>query len=415
MQKKLLVLIFISLFFTNLFSVINSETNNELLKIYLESGSHIDKNYMRRNIDFVQFVNDRFTSDFHIMVNKDKTGPGGKRYQIILLGKDQFSSAKDTLTFETYPNQSDDQTRRDMLQNIKAGLVRYATDAGHIEKFDITPTQTVTTIEEENVDKWNNWSFKLELEGDYDKEKSQRKTNFGTSFQAKRVTKQWKSDNDVSYNYEYNKYITDTTITAKQEKIRVWGELVKSIGNNWSIGGKYRNKSSTYSNLEFSSEVMPAIEYNIFPYSQSSNKFFTINYGIGYKYNNYIDTTIFGKMRESMVVQELNSELKVIKPWGEIDISLEAQTYIPDFEYNHISLSGRVSFNLTRGFSVFGRGKISRIEDQIHLPLEKGETEDVLLEVREQATDYSLDFRIGIVFNFGSIYNSVVNPRFTGW
>jgi hypothetical protein len=37
---------------------------------------------------------------------------------------------------------------------------------------------------------------------------------------------------------------------------------------------------------------------------------------------------------------------------------------------------------------------------------------EVLLRLRELATEYSFDFGVGLSYTFGSIYNNVVNPRF---
>lgn len=406
MKKKLFILILFVLGSIKLFSI----PSNGFIKVYLDCH-RCDDNYIKQNISFTQFVNNRFSADFHVMVNEERTGGGGEKYQIMLLGRGQYSGIQDTLNFKTYSNQSSDKTRIDLVKNIKAGLIKYAVDANLIESISVDPIQEKKPVK--NGDKWNKWVFEIDLDGDYEEEKSNIKENIGIRLEARRITKEWKIDNNIRYNYEQSKYITDSaTIIGIQREANFNGRIVKSISSHWSVGTKYRAENSSYSNLDFAYILGPAIEYNIFPYHQSTNKLFTLNYGVGYKYNNYIDQTIFGKMQESFAVQLLTSELRVTKPWGEIDINIETQTFIPDFDYNHFTLWGRVDFNLFRGFSLFGWGSISRIHDQVALRLEEGSTEDVLLEVSEQATDYSMDFRIGLNYTFGSIYNDVVNPRF---
>ena len=47
--------------------------------------------------------------------------------------------------------------------------------------------------------------------------------------------------------------------------------------------------------------VMPGIEYNIFPYSESTRRQLRILYKVGYGYANYIDTTEYFLFKETPV------------------------------------------------------------------------------------------------------------------
>lgn len=57
-------------------------------------------------------------------------------------------------------------------------------------------------------------------------------------------------------------------------------------------------------------------------------------------------------------------------------------------------------------------GSFALVHDQISLPLGGSTLEDVLLQRKMQATDYSYYTSFGFTYTFGSIYNNVVNPRF---
>jgi hypothetical protein len=57
-------------------------------------------------------------------------------------------------------------------------------------------------------------------------------------------------------------------------------------------------------------------------------------------------------------------------------------------------------------------GSFAFVHDQISLPLGVSTLEDVLLQRKMQATDYSYYTYFGFTYTFGSIYNNVVNPRF---
>ena len=69
---------------------------------------------------------------------------------------------------------------------------------------------------------------------------------------------------------------------------------------------------------------------------------------------------------------------------------------------------------LFQGFSFNVFGSYSKINDLIGLPKGEASTEEILLRLRQLATHYSYSVNFGISYSFGSIFNSVVNPRYGG-
>jgi len=67
---------------------------------------------------------------------------------------------------------------------------------------------------------------------------------------------------------------------------------------------------------------------------------------------------------------------------------------------------------LFKGFSFNVFGDYSRIRDQISLVKGDASTEDVLLRLRQLSSGYSYFMGFGVSYSFGSIFNTVVNPRF---
>jgi hypothetical protein len=76
------------------------------------------------------------------------------------------------------------------------------------------------------------------------------------------------------------------------------------------------------------------------------------------------------------------------------------------------SIGGHVSVRVFRGLNVNVGGDLSSIHDQINLRLKDLSDEDVLVRARERGTSYRYFMNFGISYTFGSIFNSVVNPRF---
>lgn len=85
---------------------------------------------------------------------------------------------------------------------------------------------------------------------------------------------------------------------------------------------------------------------------------------------------------------------------------------MPDFSKNRIVLYSELSIRIIKGLSFDLYGQFSSIHDQISLPKASASSEEILLQQRQLATQYSFFVSAGISYTFGSMYNSVVNPRF---
>ena len=54
----------------------------------------------------------------------------------------------------------------------------------------------------------------------------------------------------------------------------------------------------------------------------------------------------------------------------------------------------------------------SRIRDQLSLPARGATDEEVLLRLRQLQSGYEYNVGVGVTYTFGSIFSSIVNPRF---
>ena len=72
-----------------------------------------------------------------------------------------------------------------------------------------------------------------------------------------------------------------------------------------------------------------------------------------------------------------------------------------------------MEFRITRGLSITVGGGASLIHDQINIAKTAATEEEILTKQKEMETNYSYNINFGITYTFGSIYNNVVNPRFS--
>ena len=159
---------------------------------------------------------------------------------------------------------------------------------------------------------------------------------------------------------------------------------------------------------------MPAIEYDLFPYSESTRRQFRFLYKLGFNRVKYVEETIYEKTEETLYNQSLTATLEFRQPWGNISTTLEGSHYFHDPSFYRIKLQGYISVRVFRGFSFNVRGRYERIHDQLALPKGDATIDEVLLRRKELATDYDYSFSVGFRFTFGSVYSNVVNPRFEG-
>jgi hypothetical protein len=62
--------------------------------------------------------------------------------------------------------------------------------------------------------------------------------------------------------------------------------------------------------------------------------------------------------------------------------------------------------------SVSAEARASRIRAQSSLRRRGATPEEILLRLRELQSGYEYDFSLSLTYTFGSIFSSIVNPRF---
>ncbi|HMA62078.1 MAG TPA: hypothetical protein VKP78_05450 [bacterium] len=390
---------------------VNKNNSNGAPKVFLDCN-FCDFDYLRTNVDFVNYVRERKEAGIYVMVSSQHTGSGGRRYIINFIGQNGFQNKNDTLAFNTRKDATDDMVRNKMQKYIKIGLMPYIAHSSVAKNIEInySSVDSEEIIEEDN---WDNWVFSVQISGDMDSEESNQDYDADLELQAERITKEWKIETDFDYRYNREDYNTDDeTITAIRSSYQLDGLAVKSLGNHFSIGLFNMMGANKYSNLNFYFRTSPAVEYNFFPYEESNLRQLCLRYFIGYRYNNYIETTIYNKNKEYLPGQSLSIDLEYKRRWGEISVFLEASNYFPDLDKNRFTLYNSFNLNLFKGLSLYIGGSASLIHDQVSLAKESITKEERLLQIKEIQTDYSYSLRLGLEYTFGSIYNNIVNPRF---
>jgi hypothetical protein len=186
----------------------------------------------------------------------------------------------------------------------------------------------------------------------------------------------------------------------------------RRIGNHEHLSQLLDRRVHRQESHDLAIEIGPAVEYNIFPYEESTRRALTFILGAFFNYFDYDEITIFDETTETRPSGVLEIEYSVRQPFGTINIGFGAFAYLDNLEQHSFELGGRLNIRLVRGLELNINGEIERIKDQIHLARGGATDEEVLLRRRELGTEWRYRLGLSLSYTFGSIYNNVVNPRF---
>jgi hypothetical protein len=388
----------------------------EPLRVFLDCDDYTcDFDYFRREVDFVSYVRDRTDAELHVLVTSQSTGAGGQEYTLFFIGLGNREGAQDTLRYASLPDETEDVTRSGLVQTFKLGLVRYLAPTSVGRSLEVTyrgagDEASVGPI----YDPWDLWVFRVSVGGEFDAESRENSKSLDGSLSAGRITEDFKLDFRAEGDWSQDSFELEeegekSTFSQRSFEGRATG--VWSLSPHWSAGGTASASGSTRQNQDLTLRAGPAVEYNIYPWAESTQRQITFLYKLEVVSFNYEEVTLFDKTEETRMTQSLGIASAFQRPWGELALSLEGSNFLDNFEQHRIEFFTRMEIRLFRGLSLDIEGDAARIKDQIYEPKEDIPLEDILLRRRELGTDYRLSLEIGFSYTFGSVFNNVVNPR----
>lgn len=382
-------------------------------RVYLDCD-RCDRSYLRRNLTFVNYVRDRKQADIHLMGTVQQTGGGGTLYRLEFIGQGPFQGLLFELTYEAAPTLTRDERRRGLADRIRLGLVPFVNRTPVRDRLSVSydpPDEDATNAAPED-DPWNQWVFEISGSGRFDTEEQEESYDVRGEVEASRITRAWKLEFQAQSDYELDIFeLNGEEVSSSSQDYDVDADVVKSLGPRWGAGVSGTAFSRTFTNTLFAVRVEPAVEHNLFPYRLSDQKELTITYQVGPEYRNYREETIFNQEREFLVEQSLRIALDLDQPWGGISSSLRGSHYVHDVTKNRVQFRNYLNLQIVEGLSLRLSFNAELIRDQLHLPAEDPDDEEVLLRRQSRATSYQMSGSIGLSYTFGSIYNNVVNTR----
>ena len=401
-----------SLFFLFFITLTSVYSQNNSIKLFLKCSC--DSNYIRDQINYIDYVRDQEDANIILEVYGDPNGNRGK-YSIYFIGKNNFIGMDDKLSFESHPKMTNDEIRSGLKDKIQRGILKYLVKTTDINDLNISITKLDNNISDSDsliVDKWKNWIFEISASGYYEKESSRKVNDFNGRFEINRYTEDWRIETTLRFFKRIEEFLSETNNFKSSRVYKgAYGKIVRSISDHWSTGIFYGLSKDSYENIKFSNNLSPAIEYSIFPYKDVVRREMVLEYKIGYRKNNYQSKTIYGKNDEFLGIHSFAFKTRYRQNWGDIYSRFSFFTYLHDNSKNRLTFDNYLNIRIFEGFSLRLGAEIRFIRDQINLAAGQASIEDLLLQQRSIATDFYNEFRLGLTYTFGSAFNNIINTR----
>ena len=397
----------------------STDSSSLLPRVFVDCRAYgCDDDFLRTELTWMNFVRDRNQALVHVIATSRSTAGGGSELTVTFQPQTAITGAADSIIAFIPQGATEDGARRVLSRSIAQGMLRYVKDATLASQLTVSyaaPKTKVTSDTRGAKDKWHLWVVRTSASGYTNGDENYKSASLYGSVRASRITNAWKANFSVSGNYRENSYQLSETerLNTYLHGYNADATLVKSISPRLSLGAQSYLVSSVQSNQDLTARLSPAIEFDLFPYAQSTRKQVVVRYGPGIRYANYHEYTIYDKLSETHPDHQLLIASELTQPWGSVSASTTFKQLLDEPSKSNFDVNGFVSWRIVTGLNLNFGGGYTRIRDQLNLKRGEQEAQDVLLQLRQLRTGYSYYANVGLSFTFGSIFSNVVNPRFS--
>lgn len=388
------------------------------VKVYLDC-SQCDFNNLRQDITYVSYVNARQDADVHVLISTENTASGGREYTFDFIGQGAFAELRQKLNFTSSGSDTEDERRRGVSRTFALGLTPFLLRTSEASRFSLQyarPSGQATTTSKPAKDPWDSWIFRLGSSLELNGETRQKSNRIRGNFSGNRTTQAWKFSFNGNLDFNNSEFtLSDGRIVeSESDSWNFSGSVIKSLApEHWAALVRAEVRSSTQSNEKLELRQAVGIEWDYFPYADSTRRSMVLQYSAGVSRLEYYERTLFGKTEETLFDHRLAAILALRQTWGSWRASAAYSAYLHDGSKNNLDFFVDADVRLFRGFSLNIEGSYARVRDQLYLAAGGATDEEVLLRLRRLETGYRYRTQIGFSYQFGSIYNNVVNPRWS--
>jgi hypothetical protein len=392
------------------------DSQDLVLNVFIDCG-FCDLAYFKEKFTIINYTREPSLADVQILVNTLSTGSGGSAYHLVFFGLKRYAHLNDTLIFYSSPDQTFEEIRVDFLEKIKLGLVPFLMKTSYANHLFININSS-QEVKREVKDPWKSWMFELNGSASLFNQQLSKNYQISASVYVSKITPELKIESEHDFTYSESRLIfpiNDSdfySINTFYRSLNSSNLIVKSLGDHFGIGGIANFRNNPLYNLDFQMKLGPAVEYNIFKYTDATHKQCRFLYNLSNEQSHYTDTTIYNKVKENLYKHNLTIMFKYIKPWGDFNAVLNGSGYIDDFSCYSLGASSLTNIRITNGLTFNISVGLNMYRDQISQRKGTATPEEVLTYQKKMVSKYDYSINFGFTYRFGSKFNNTVNPRF---
>jgi hypothetical protein len=385
-------------------------------KLFLSCPQECFDAYLRQELSYFDFARDPYLADVTLVIVRQPAGSGGERFTVTLsrAANEQTSPASPSRSFVAPPGTPAHAARLRLAQTILQLLQAELGGTPHEAAFQLSLPPRDGVALSRLLDPWDYWVVAPELAGEGDGGSGYFFFEGTGALNARRITDLSKLRLRGAYQRQWSSFLLE-------DGSRVSGDVygwesralyAHSIGGHWALGGVAVGRGSQFENLRGHAHGGPLLEYNIFPYTENASQQLRFAYQAGAWANWYFEENVAGLLREARPYHALSTVADVNQPWGSIQWVGQLNSFIDEPELYRVSTGAIVSLRLFQGLAVSLEAEAAWVRDLISLRQRPVTDIELLLWTAQQRTDYTFEVAFAITYSFGSVHNTIVNPRF---
>lgn len=408
--------------------------------LFLSCPQECFGDYLRQELSYFDFVRDRHQADWTLFIVRQTAANGGMRTTLSVLPRPAppsppepeaaaraMHAARDepltppprlgppvTRAVSSPAGATDDEQRRQVLDAALWALYSTLFSTEHASAFRVSlPGRGGDTLSHLD-DPWDYWVIVPELAGMAEASNRSQFAQIDAVLTLRRITQLDKLTLVGAYGRQLTRFILEDGTDARGD-VPMWdlsAVYARSVREHWAIGSTFTGEGDAFENLKAHVHFAPVVEYNVFPYAQNATAQLRVAYQAGVWTNWYEEPNVLGKTRELRPYHALTLIADINQQWGSIQLGSQLNSFFDQPDQLRLSGVAEVSLQLFEGFALNVSGTVAWIRDQISLRAREVSDVELLLGTSQLPATYDLATEIGFSYTFGSVHNTIVNPRF---
>ncbi len=392
------------------------ETHEARPRMFLSCATDCFENYLKQELSYFDFTNDPHRANITLVVARQPAGHGGEQFTVSMASTDQGVALKTPVPrdFTVGRGAQPGQIRQHLLQAMLRVLHDGLRGTAHEQVFVFSLPRRDAADLSSLGDPWDYWTFMPQVDLSGEGGSGFYYIEGGAGLTARRITDATKTRLRGTFTRNWNGFKPEGQ-TLQHGTVSRWegrGLFAYSLGERWGLGGVGVVRASEYENLKFHVHAGPLLEFNLFPYAENAFAQVRWAYQAGFWWNRYLEPNVKGKSSETRPYHALSLITDANQPWGSIQVAVQGNQFMDAYENVRVSAGAVFTLRLFEGLAVAFEGQGAWVKDQINLRSRVITDRELMLWTAEQATNFTFEGGLTLVYTFGSGHNTVVNPRF---